>query len=307
MRLKKAERLVKERRTEACPLMVAIDVKAGKLSRSRRHRFDRKRARSSDRVGDGLFFGTLSEPCCSTRTAKEVRIRIRSMVLSEEQLEGLAFDDPKARAFRADDRLIKTLLLAALVPEVAVLKGLNSERLAALNHGSVTSPIPGRERQEVLRRLRGWASQVGEIKIGGESDPVINVQLTGVDTEAILENAKVADNPGNRRRKVRELLFEQLGIEDRDDLHGYLSHEASWRGTRRAFQVIFGNVRELTTESLAAKADSRKAILDFPFDDAGHSPAEDIARLDEFRQAEKPSRTLVWLPSFLSVKAQKEL
>ncbi len=52
------------------------------------------------------------------------------------------------------------------------------------------------------------------------------------------------DNPGNRRRKVRELLFEQLGIEDRDDL--FLEHEVLWRGTRRDFQVIFSNVRELT-------------------------------------------------------------
>ena len=225
--------------------------------------------------------------------------------VTEEEIEGLPHNDPKARAFRADGRLLKTLLLSALVPEVEVLKGLNSERLSALNHGSVSSPIAGREKQEVLRRLRNWASQVGEIKIGEESDPIINVQLSGVDTEAILENAKVSDNPGNRRRKIRELLFEQLGIEDVDEM--FISHDMTWRGDRFRFQVIFANVRELTTESLAAKADSRKAILDFPFDEAGHSPSEDIKRLDDFRQSEKPSRTLAWLPSFLSAKAQKEL
>ena len=81
---------------------------------------------------------------------------------------------------------------------------------------------------------------------------------------------------GRFREQMREYYYdpskydtylEQLGIEDRDEM--FLSLEATWRGTRRAFQVIFGNVRELTTESLAAKSDSRKAILDFPFDDAG--------------------------------------
>ena len=59
----------------------------------------------------------------------------RDHSVTEEQLETIDYDDPKARAFRADDRLVKTLLLSALVPEVEVLKGLNSERLSALNHG----------------------------------------------------------------------------------------------------------------------------------------------------------------------------
>ena len=225
--------------------------------------------------------------------------------ISEEEVKALPFEDSKARTFRADDRLIKTLLLAALVLEVDVLKGLNSARLGALNHGNITSPIPGRERQEVLRRVKRWAAQVGEIKIGEEADPTIALQISGVDTEAILENARVHDSQGYRRRKIRELLFEQLGIEDKDEM--FLEHQVVWRGTHRTFQVIFGNVRDLTTESLAAKGGQRKAILDFPFDDPGHSPAEDLARLDAFGQSEKPSRTLVWLPSFLSVSAQKEL
>ena len=208
-------------------------------------------------------------------------------------------------AFRADDRLVKTLLLAALVPQVESLKGLNSARLAALNHGSITAPIPGREKQEVLRRVRNWAAQVGEIKVGEEADPTVTLHLSGVDTEGILANAQAVDNPGNRRRKVREILFEQIGIEDRDDL--FLEHEILWRGTRRSFQIIFGNVRELTLESLAAKGGGRKVVMDFPFDEPGHSPAEDQARLDDFRAEGKPARTLVWLPAFLSIQAQRDL
>lgn len=221
------------------------------------------------------------------------------------EVKALPYDDSKARAFRADDRLIKTLLLAALVPQVDSLKGLNAARLAALNHGSITAPIPGREKQEVLRRVRNWAAQVGEIKVGEEADPTVTLHLSGVDTEGILANAQAVDNPGNRRRKVRELLFEQLGIADKDDL--FLEHEVLWRGTRRTFQVIFSNVRELTAESLATKGGSRKAVIDFPFDDPGHGPTEDQARLDDFRQDGKPARTLVWLPAFLSVQAQKDL
>ena len=86
-----------------------------------------------------------------------------------ETLEQLAYDDPKRTAFRNDDRLVKTLLLSALVPEVESLRALNAERLAALNHGTIKTPIPGREAQEVLRRCRTWAASVGEIRIGEES------------------------------------------------------------------------------------------------------------------------------------------
>lgn len=220
-------------------------------------------------------------------------------------VKALSHDDAKARAFRADDRLLKTLLLASLVPQVDSLKGLNAARLAALNHGSIRAPIPGREKQEVLRRVRNWSAQIGEIKVGEEADPTVILHLSGVDTEGILANAQAVDNPGNRRRKLRELLFEQLAIEDRDAR--FLEHEILWRGTRRSFEVIFSNVRELTSESLDTHGDSRKLVIDFPFDEPGHGPADDLARLNGFRGEGQAARTLVWLPAFLSVQAQKDL
>src|SRR6478672_2019333 len=39
-----------------------------------------------------------------------------------------------------------------------------------------------------------WAGRVGEIRVGDGPDPVISVQIVGVDTEAILEKARVYDN-----------------------------------------------------------------------------------------------------------------
>lgn len=51
-------------------------------------------------------------------------------------------------------RLLKTLLLSALVPEVESLKALTGPRLAALNHGTFRSPIQGREGADILRKCR---------------------------------------------------------------------------------------------------------------------------------------------------------
>jgi hypothetical protein len=56
-------------------------------------------------------------------------------------------DPTAAKNLRNDARLLKTLLLGALVPEVESLKGLTAQRLAALNHGTFRSPIPGARRR----------------------------------------------------------------------------------------------------------------------------------------------------------------
>ena len=76
----------------------------------------------------------------------------------EDVRAGVA-DPQAAQRLRNDARLLKTLLLAALVPEVESLRALTAQRLAALNHGTIRSPIPGREAQNVLRQCREWAAR----------------------------------------------------------------------------------------------------------------------------------------------------
>ena len=133
--------------------------------------------------------------------------------ISKAEADARPKDDRTARAFRTDDRLAKTLLLSALAPDVDTLKNLTAARLAALNHGSIRTPIEGREGQEVLRRCRAWAAEIGEVRIGDDpANPTIAVQLSAVDTESILADAGRHDNTGDRRRLIREILFAELGI-----------------------------------------------------------------------------------------------
>jgi hypothetical protein len=212
-------------------------------------------------------------------------------------------DPTLAKNLRNDARLMKTLLLGALVPEVESLKGLTAQRLAALNHGTFRSPIPGREAQDVLRKCRDWASEIGEIKITENQNPVISIQVTGVDIEPILRAAEANDNAGNRRKKIRETLFEQLGIQDAGGL--FTTYEFLWRGTRREVEVLYENVREMTDDRLRGRPGAWSVVLDFPFDDANFGPADDLARLGAYRGGD--TQTLVWLPSFLSNKALADL
>jgi hypothetical protein len=212
-------------------------------------------------------------------------------------------DPTLARGLRNDARLLKTLLLGALVPQVESLKGLTAQRLAALNHGTFRSPIPGREAQDVLRKCRDWASEIGEIKVTEDQNPVISIQVTGVDIEPILRAAEANDNAGNRRKKIREALFEQLGIRDAGGL--FTTYEFLWRGTRREVEVLYENVREMTDDRLRGRSGAWSVVLDFPFDDSNFGPKDDLARLGAYRGGD--TRTLVWLPSFLSNRALADL
>lgn len=222
------------------------------------------------------------------------------------ELETLGESDPAKRNFLNDLRLLKTLLLAALAPEVEALKQLTAGKLAALNHGTIRAPIPGREAQTVLTKCRKWAGQVGEIKISDDQNPVIGVQLSGVDTENIIEQARIVDNPGNRRRMIRELVFDAFGIEDSNQL--FVDHELLWRGTRRRVEVLFQNIREITDmTTFEARGDDWKLIVDFPFDEGNHSPSDDRARIQDFEDEGRQSRTLCWLPYFFSREAQASL
>ena len=215
--------------------------------------------------------------------------------------EATPADAPQRLAYAADARLLKTILLAALVPENEALANLDARKLAALNWGSVTSPIAGNETQLVVSKLQKLVTHVGELSIGDDPvNPTVFIRLANVDTDDIVRRAVESyDNPGTRRLKIRRLIARALDGKLSDDLEGAYDHE--WRGTVRKVDVVFGNIRdriELADAALAQSADRPKLVIDFPFDDAGRSPEDDLERLDEWSSDHEPSNTVCWLPSF---------
>ena len=223
-----------------------------------------------------------------------------------DDLEELPWNDNKRAGFRNDDRLIKTLLLAALVPEVEALRGLNAERLAALNHGTIRSPIPGGEVQMVLTKCRRWSGEVGELRIGEETNPSISLQLSGVDTDRILANAESYDSRGNRIRLIRQLLYDMLDVKGQDETEQF--YLWLWRNTRREATVLFANVRELPPTSFENDGDNWRLIVDYPIDDPGYGPRDDLAKVHEFSETHPAgAKTMVWLPRFFSNAAENDL
>ncbi|MDR3405897.1 MAG: DUF6079 family protein [Chthoniobacter sp.] len=227
--------------------------------------------------------------------------------LTFEAAAALPITDAKRTALRNDDRLIKTLLLAALAPEVESLKNMTPQRLAALNHGTIKSFIPGQEANEVLRKCKEWAAHGGALQVqdGVGGTQTISIRITGVDLQPILENAENVDNYGNKVARLKMLVFEALGMPEHQEL--FFRHEFRWRGTDRQAEVCFGNIREISDDQLEARGEEWKVLIDYPFDRDGHNVNEDLDRLETFRATFSAQRTICWLPSFLNHEAQKAI
>lgn len=229
-------------------------------------------------------------------------------VADQDVRDGTA-DPSVIRRYRADAGLLKTLLLSSLAPEVEALRNLTPARLAALNHGTIRSPLPNAEASTVLTKVRGWASHAGEIQISADAgNPLISMQLSGVDVEGVLENARSIDNFGNRVRTVKELLFGDIGIETATTTVLAPEYNWLWRGTPRRAEVLLHNVRQCSDDNFRPGDGVWRLVMDYPFDeDETCSPSDDRARVEKFRDSGESVRTVVWIPSFLNERALGDL
>ncbi|MET7970519.1 phage resistance protein [Micromonospora sp. NPDC005305] len=215
--------------------------------------------------------------------------------ITEEQAAG-------HQQFQLDDKLIKTVLLGALVPEVPALHNLTAAKLHALNFGSITSPIPGYERQIVLNRLNRVADGAGELHLTKTPDPVVSLKLHTVDYDKLLDlvREEEATTTGVRQQLIRDLVTAELNITGASGQLGELLVARPWRGRSHTIQVKFGNVRDPDTmpaSALLATGEAWRVVIDYPFDLPGYERAADRARIERL---ERGSRTVFWLPYFLT-------
>ncbi|MEH0985860.1 phage resistance protein [Micromonospora sp. CPCC 205556] len=215
--------------------------------------------------------------------------------IGEEQAAG-------HQQFQLDDKLIKTVLLGALVPEVPALHNLTAAKLHALNFGSITSPIPGYERQIVLNRLNRVADSAGELHLTKTPDPVVSLKLHTVDYDKLLDLVPndEATTTGVRQQLIRDLVTAEMGITGAGGQLGELLHSRAWRGRSHTVQVKFGNVRDPDTmpvSALIATGEAWRVVIDYPFDPQGYERSDDRARIQSL---ERGSRTVFWLPFYLT-------
>ena len=244
-------------------------------------------------------------------TAKKFyTLRVRPALLQKNSLtEEQAIQLGPRHQFRADDLVVKTLLLAALVPNVPALSGLTASRLAALNHGSIVSMVRNQERAQVTRTLKYLSTQFGEIRLSGsEDDPRVDLALIGVDTEGIIRDNRHADDGAARRRLIKDLIWAELNLKDEGAFDTRTT--VTWRGTARTVEVLIDNVSDpdrMPTMRFAADPGTIRMIMDYPFDDGDWFPADDVRRVHELKGQLGDQDTIVWLPHFLSEDRKADL
>jgi hypothetical protein len=219
--------------------------------------------------------------------------------LTEENVRALERQHP----FRRDDRLAKTLIVGAIAPGAKSLANLTASRLAALNFGSVVAMLPGQEPQQVVNFAKELSAEFGEITVGQGGDPVITLQLTGVDLDAILMHVENEDRDENRRSLLKRAIASLIEARPTQAL-GTADHELThvWRGQKRTVDVVFGNVRDregMRLETLKAVEGRWRLVIDYPFD-RDHAPADDVERIHAEKIGGLDTETVVWLPHFLS-------
>lgn len=237
--------------------------------------------------------------------------RLRPYLLGKHHLTPAAAGlEPRTGPFHTEDRLAKTLLVAALASGAPSLRNLTASKLAALNYGTISSFVPGQQAQVVMTLVKQWAAEFGEVHIGEGTDPVVSLTLTGVDYDVVLESVLHEDTESNRRRLLQKILSDEVGITTAGTLLAAWTTSVVWRGSRREVDVVFGNVRdtaELSDEALRAQPGHWKVVVDVPFDTGDHTAQEDLNRVMRIRERGEESATLVWLPHFLTAERMADV
>ncbi|GAB22164.1 phage resistance protein PglY [Gordonia polyisoprenivorans NBRC 16320 = JCM 10675] len=238
--------------------------------------------------------------------------KLRPLLFTQAGVDPDTADADVPAGLRADIRIAKTLLMSALAPNVPALKQIDASRLASLNHGSIISLVPGDQVGQIVTKVRRWAADVPEVTVSGDANPIFSVTLESVDYERIIERGRENDTDGERRKLMRELLSEYFGVAGaQQTVDGAYLRTVTWRATSRDVEVVFGNIRDHGYLSDEAFRPSREGVLrmivDLPFDEAGHTTAEDHDRIDALMRTATDRFTICWTPAFFPEKITRQL
>jgi hypothetical protein len=207
------------------------------------------------------------------------------------------------KQFRDDLRLMHTLLVARLASGLPFFESMDAETLKALNPGVEESPIPGGHGglTRVREKLRKWAADINEIHYQQQPTEEVELRLDSVDVEHILQRASDKDTPHGRRTKIKELLFDWLGIEEPKNPNLRSSYEFAWRGDNRTLEIAYTNVRSRNFDQMEPTSDDRWLLMiDYPFDEQTFTPRDDIRTIEQYSEERGDAWTLGWLPFHLN-------
>jgi Family of unknown function (DUF6079) len=215
--------------------------------------------------------------------------------------QGSEFNAERRRAL---DQLVKTVLLGEVSPRLKQ-GGLTIERLVQLNAVDVEGETFRGQVRVAETDLLALSQRVPDLQIVGQGKTaLVRFVLGRVSLGEVLGRARSkVDNEQQRFQTLWRALVPALGL---DGTKGFDTHpregdwEILWRRTRRRGRVKLGNVREMSYDDFTPPDGAFKVLIDYPWDEPGHSVDGDRHRAANVRKERGSRYSACWLPRHLT-------
>ena len=215
-------------------------------------------------------------------------------------------DDPafNEERHRALDQVVKTVLLAEVSSRLRQ-SGMTIERLVQLNSADVEGEGLRGKVRVAETDLLALSHRVPDLQVAGAGKTAIVRYVLGRVglSEFVARARSKVDNQGQRFKVFWGALKKALGIEG---LKGFEENgtdgdwDLTWRRTKRRGRLKLGNVRELTYEDFVEPPGTFRVVVDYPWDEPGHTVDEDRLKAANVRKSKGALHTACWLPRHMT-------
>jgi hypothetical protein len=215
---------------------------------------------------------------------------------------GAQLSDERRRAL---DQFVKTVLLAEVSPRLKQ-GGLTIERLVQLNAVDVEGETFRGQVRVAETDLLALSQRVPDLQVAGQGKTaLVRFVLGRVSLGEILARARSkVDNPAQRFKIFWSTLRSALGVAGTKGFEEGGANEGdwdlSWRRTKRRGRIKLGNVREMSYDDFTPPDGAFKILVDYPWDEPGHTVDEDRLRASNVRKKQGLLYSVCWLPRHMS-------
>ncbi len=206
------------------------------------------------------------------------------------------------------------MLLAEVSPRLKQ-GGLTVERLVQLNSADVEGETFRGQVGVAFTDLLALSQRVPDLQVAGQGKTALVRYVLGrVSLGEFLGRARSkVDNPAQRfkvfwlglklalglaERRPGDVIDYDKGFEDGGPNDGEL--DLQWRKTKRRGGLKLGNVREMSNEDFTPPDGAFKVLVDYPWDEPGHTVDEDRMRATNVRKKLGLVYTVCWLPRHMT-------
>lgn len=215
-----------------------------------------------------------------------------------------------SQMYAQDALIIQTLLLQKLAPNATSLQNLRASTLVTLNQSDIRGQLGSNPTNQVLGRLKTMSTELHALQIGTDSNPTIEIILSKVDIEKLIQEHQNVDRGSARENTFRKLFLNLAGRPNNIDQS--TSYKFPWAAERRPVEIRFLSLQDANISDYQSDGTLR-LIVDYPFTMTAALPRDNAAKLNSqrentvFKSRKHRAFSIVWMPHHFSDRALRML